>query len=116
MKITFASEAALAKDSAVIRFVPRDQRAKLKPAVSEEEFSGKANALLYSRDTATTVAGKINYGPGSTILLEKVVVAAADNLVEARLDSRALGVHVLKVTVAGDGVDTAVEVKPSAIP
>ncbi len=57
MKITFASEAAPAKDAAVIRFVPRDQRAKLKPAVSEEEFSGKANALLYSRDTGTLCVG-----------------------------------------------------------
>ena len=57
MKITFASEAALAKDSAVIRFVPRDQRAKLQPPVSEEEFSGKANALLYSRDTGTLCVG-----------------------------------------------------------
>ena len=57
MKITFASEAAPAKDSAVIRFVPRDQRAKLRPAVSEEEFSGKANALLYSRDTGTLCVG-----------------------------------------------------------
>ena len=57
MKITFASEAAPAKDAAVIRFVPRDQRAKLKPPVSEEEFSGKANALLYSRDTGTLCVG-----------------------------------------------------------
>ena len=57
MKITFASEAAPAKDSAVVRFVPRDQRAKLKPPVSEEEFSGKANALLYSRDTGTLCVG-----------------------------------------------------------
>ena len=57
MKITFAAEAALAKDAAVIRFVPRDQRAKLQPPVSEEEFSGKANALLYSRDTGALCVG-----------------------------------------------------------
>ena len=57
MKITFAAEAAPAKDAAVIRFVPRDQRAKLQPPVSEEEFSGKANALLYSRHDGTLCVG-----------------------------------------------------------
>ena len=57
MKITFASEATPAKDAAVIRFVPRDQRAKLQPPVSEEEFSGKANALLYARHDGTLCVG-----------------------------------------------------------
>ena len=57
MKITFASEAAPAKDAAVIRFVPRDQRAKLQPPVSEAEFSGKANALLYARHDGTLCVG-----------------------------------------------------------
>ncbi len=57
MKITFAAEAAPAKDSAVIRFVPRDQRAKLLPPVSEAEFSGKANALLYARHDGTLCVG-----------------------------------------------------------
>ena len=57
MKITFAAEAAPAKDAAVIRFVPRDQRAKLQPPVSEAEFSGKANALLYARHDGTLCVG-----------------------------------------------------------
>jgi len=57
VKVAFASEAAPTKDSAVVRFVPRDQRAKLTPAVSEEEFSGKANALLYSRHDGTLCVG-----------------------------------------------------------
>ena len=57
MKIVFATEAGQAKDAAVIRFVPRDQRAKLRPPVSEEEFSGKANALLYSRNDGVLCVG-----------------------------------------------------------
>ena len=57
MKIVFATEAGPAKDAAVIRFVPRDQRAKLRPPVSEEEFSGKANALLYSRNDGVLCVG-----------------------------------------------------------
>ena len=57
MKITFAAEAAPVKDSAVVRFVPRDQCAKLRPTVSEEEFSGKANALLYSRTERALCVG-----------------------------------------------------------
>ena len=57
MKIVFAAEAAPAKDAAVIRFVPRDQRTKLQPPVSEEEFSGKANALLYARHDGALCVG-----------------------------------------------------------
>jgi len=57
VKIVFATGAAPAKDVAVVRFVTRDQRAKLVPPVSEEEFSGKANALLYSRHDATLCVG-----------------------------------------------------------
>ena len=57
MKITFAAEAAPTKDAAVIRFVPRDQRAKLQPPVSEAEFSGKASALLYARHDSTLCVG-----------------------------------------------------------
>ena len=57
MKIVFAAGAAPAKDAAVIRFVPRDQRAKLVPPVSEEEFSGKPNALLYARHDGTLCVG-----------------------------------------------------------
>ncbi len=57
MKIVFASEAAPIKNWAVVCFVPRDQCAKLKPPVSEEEFSGKANALLYSRTDGVLYVG-----------------------------------------------------------
>ncbi|MCE9610699.1 MAG: leucyl aminopeptidase [Chthoniobacter sp.] len=57
MKIVFATGAAPAKDAAVIRFVTRDQRAKLVPPVSEEEFSGKANTLLYLRCDSTVCVG-----------------------------------------------------------
>ncbi len=58
MKIIFATGAApAATPAAVIRFVTRDQRAKLAPPVAEEEFSGKANALLYSRHDATLCVG-----------------------------------------------------------
>jgi leucyl aminopeptidase len=57
VKIHFATKAAPARDAAVIRFVPRDQRAKLQPPVSEQEFSGKANALLYSRHDGVLCVG-----------------------------------------------------------
>ena len=57
MKIIFAAKAAPAKDAAIIRLVPRDQRAKLQPPVSEQEFSGKPNALLYARHDATLCVG-----------------------------------------------------------
>jgi leucyl aminopeptidase len=58
MKISFATGAApAATPAAVIRFVTRDQRALLTPPVTDEEFSGKANALLYSRHDATLCVG-----------------------------------------------------------
>ena len=49
MKITFAAGAAPERADLLVRFVPRDQRAKIIPPVSEAEFSGEANALLYLR-------------------------------------------------------------------
>jgi leucyl aminopeptidase len=57
VKIHFATKAAPARDAAIIRFVPRDQRAKLQPPVSEQEFSGKANAVLYSRHDGVLCVG-----------------------------------------------------------
>ena len=58
MKIVFATGAApAATPAAVVRFVTRDQRAKLAPPVAEEEFSGKANALLYARHDGTLCVG-----------------------------------------------------------
>jgi leucyl aminopeptidase len=49
MKISFGADAGSAKKAVAVRFVPKDQRAKIEPPVSEAEFSGKANSLLYSR-------------------------------------------------------------------
>jgi leucyl aminopeptidase len=48
VKISVGSEAP-AKRAVGIRFVPKDGRGKISPAVGEEEFSGKANALFYAR-------------------------------------------------------------------
>src|ERR1700678_4209276 len=49
MKITFAAGAGPEQADILVRFVPRDQRAKIIPPVSEVEFSGDANALLHLR-------------------------------------------------------------------
>ena len=48
MKISVGPEAA-AKRAITVRFVPKDARGKITPAVTETEFSGKANALFYAR-------------------------------------------------------------------
>jgi len=49
MKITFAAGTGSERADILVRFVPRDQRAKIIPPVSEVEFSGDANALLHLR-------------------------------------------------------------------
>jgi leucyl aminopeptidase len=55
VKLTYGSEAA--KKGVTVRFVPKDRREKIVPAVSESEFSGKASALLYARHDATLHVG-----------------------------------------------------------
>jgi len=55
VKLTYGSEAA--KKVVTVRFVPKDRREKISPAVSESEFSGKASALLYARHDATLHVG-----------------------------------------------------------
>jgi len=47
VKLTYGSDAA--KKAVTVRFVPRDQRAKIVPPVAESEFSGSVGALLYAR-------------------------------------------------------------------
>ena len=49
MKIAFAAGARPERAGVLVRFVPRDQRAKIIPPVSEAEFSGEANSRLYFR-------------------------------------------------------------------
>jgi len=49
MKVTFAAGAGPERADTVVRFVPRDQRAKIVPPIAEAEFSGEANALLHLR-------------------------------------------------------------------
>lgn len=44
-------------ESLAVRFVPRDQRAKLQPAISEAEFSGKSNSLLHLRESGVLLVG-----------------------------------------------------------
>ncbi len=41
----------------LVRFLPRDQRAKLDPQVAESEFSGKANSVLYLRESGVLIVG-----------------------------------------------------------
>jgi leucyl aminopeptidase len=48
MKISVGPEAA-PKRAITVRFVPKDARGKITPAVTETEFSGKANACFYAR-------------------------------------------------------------------
>ncbi len=55
MKLTYGPDAG--KKTVTVRFVPKDAREKISPAVSEAEFSGRASALLYARHDATLHVG-----------------------------------------------------------
>jgi len=56
MKLTFSSSAA-PKKSIVVRFLPKDARARLTRPVSATEFSGDRNSLLYCREDAVLHVG-----------------------------------------------------------
>jgi leucyl aminopeptidase len=56
MKISIGSQAP-AKGAVTVRFVPQDARVKISPAVSETEFSGKRNALYYTREKGVLHVG-----------------------------------------------------------
>ena len=56
MKISVGPEAP-PKRAIHIRFVPKDARGKITPAVAETEFSGKANALFYARQERVLYVG-----------------------------------------------------------
>lgn len=56
MKISVGPEVA-AKRAITVRFVPKDAREKITPAVTEAEFSGKANAFFYARTERVLYVG-----------------------------------------------------------
>ncbi len=56
MKIDFGTAAAV-KGVTTVRFIPRDQRLKIVPAVSEAEFSGARMALLHHREQGQLFVG-----------------------------------------------------------
>lgn len=56
MKIT-VNDRPQSGESLIVRLVPRDQRAKLKPKITEAEFSGKPNALLHVRESGVLLVG-----------------------------------------------------------
>ena len=56
MKIAIGPESP-GKRAVAIRFVPKDARAKISPAVSATEFSAKANALFYARTERVLYVG-----------------------------------------------------------
>ena len=57
MKISYISGAVGDGAATLVRFIPRDQRAKLAPPISEAEFSGETNALLHLRHENILLAG-----------------------------------------------------------
>lgn len=56
MKISVGPEVA-PKRAVTVRFVPKDARGKITPAVPEAEFSGKANAFFYVRQERVLYVG-----------------------------------------------------------
>ena len=56
MKIGFGTASA-GKGVTTIRFIPRDQRLKIVPAVAEAEFSGAHLALLHHRERGQLFVG-----------------------------------------------------------
>jgi len=87
MKISVGSD-SVPRRAVTIRFVPKDARGKITPAVGEAEFSGKKNALFYAR-----VERMLYVGLGDRSGMDGATFRAAAGT--ATLHLKKIGVHHL---------------------
>jgi leucyl aminopeptidase len=93
MKISVGSDSA-PKRAVTVRFVPKDARGKIVPAVAEAEFSGKRNALFYAR------AERVLYvGLGERSGIDNAIFRAAGGA--ATLHLKKIGEHHVALEMAG---------------
>jgi leucyl aminopeptidase len=105
MKISVGSD-SVPKRAVTVRFVPKDARGKITPAVGESEFSGKRNSLFYAR------AERVFYvGLGERSSIDNAIFRAAAGA--ATLHLKKIGEHHLALRLedwpefAGPCVDGA---------